>query len=196
MVLGHAERSTTRAACLQLASNWKEQVLQALAHRKWMDHCDAERAAGRDDPQTAARAMQEAERRQLQAEADSAAADRAQENLPARISRERRSREPRNQSERGSNTVWDRMPESVRRDARFTDTIPSNERVAGNATRSNDAAGTSRSHQSERRTPNPRSHHMRQTALDGSNPQPSRRERERQRGVRHGRGRPDRRDTH
>ena len=69
-------------------------MLQALAHRKWMDHCDAERAAGRDDPQTAARARQEAERRQMQADADAAAADRAQENLPARISRERRRREP------------------------------------------------------------------------------------------------------
>ena len=171
-------------------------MLQALAHRKWVDHCNAERAAGRDDPQTAARARQEAERRQMQADADAAAADRAQENLPARISRERRRREPRSQPDRGPDTVWDRMPDSVRRDARFTDTIPSHERVAGNATRSNDAAGASRSHQSERRTSNPRSHRMRQTALDGSHPQPSRRERDRQTGVRHGRGRPEHRNTH
>ena len=200
MVLGHAERSTTRDTCMMLAKNWKPQVLQALAHRKWMDTCNAERAAGRDDPQTAAKKRTEAERRQLQSEADAAAADRAQPPTPAptRTARQRRGsdRQPQQRQEPRRDTVWDRMPDAVRQDARFVDTIPANRSAPQDlgqrrVSTPHPAAQPQRPRDERRRPPR-----MRQTALDGANPAPSRRERDRQALRRHGPGRPYRRDTH
>ena len=75
----HVERTTKSEVCKTLARNWKPQILQACAHRRYIEFCDSERAAGRDTPLNQAKARDEAEKRNLQAEADQRAQQRAQE---------------------------------------------------------------------------------------------------------------------
>ena len=106
--------------------------------------------------------------------------------MSARIGRARTTARPERQdtvpmaaNAQPRDSVWDRMPDAVRAEARFID------------------APRRRTNNGERRDQRPR-RTMRQTALDGAEPAPSRREQDRQAYPRrrHGPGRPRHVDRH
>ena len=196
---------TCPGAIPQLAHNWREHVLHAIAHRRWKEKCEMHLQQGLEDPITLAKAAYKAANAERLRNATANAATRAttlaNARAPAASSGPTPSNSPMDcdQSQSQSQSQWreanprvgnhgtNHRSDLVNRGARSSTHGSSRDRPRGR--------GRGKGHPNQHHS---RSHH--QTTLDGnprSGPQLSRREREREGGrVQRGPGRPPNSERH
>ena len=214
---------TCPGAIPQLAWNWRDHILHALAHRRWKEKCESHLRLGLDDPITLAKAAFKTANAQRLREANARATERVNQlptagptsgptpsNSPAQPARPDANTTSQGQWNQPNPHVGNRGGRDEQRSNHSSNRTRSNppprpnhgaqpqeqreSRDRRNRPRGN---GKGNGHsQSAPHRPRPRAHH--QTTLDGMpQPGPSRRERENQGGrVRRTAGRPHNYERH